>query len=67
MQSLSAMYFATTGGSILALGFSPIASNSALNGSHQLFKVLILTPALSANCCLVIAFMNCYCLMGFEI
>lgn len=56
MQNFPAINFITTGGSNRVLGFSPIASNSALNGLHHLFSVLRLTPALSANCCFVIAF-----------
>ena len=58
MQSLLAMNLTTTGGSILALGCNPIASNSALNGLHHLLRVFKLTPALSANFCFVIDFIS---------
>ena len=56
MQSFSAMNFTTTGGSILARGWSPSASSSRWNGLHHLLSVFRLTPALSASCCFDIAF-----------
>ena len=37
-------------------GCMPIDANSPRNGSHQLIRVFVVTPALSANCCFVIAF-----------
>ena len=56
MQSFSAMNFTTTGGSILARGWSPSASSSRWNGLHYLLSVFRLTSALSASCCFDIAF-----------
>ena len=58
MQSFSAMNFTTTGGSIRDLGCNPIVSSSLRNGLHHLLRVFRLTPALSANFCLDIAFIR---------
>ena len=56
MQNLSAIHFTMWGGNTLMPGFNPIASSSFWYGSHQLINVRTVTPALSANCCFVIAF-----------
>ena len=58
MQNLSAIHFTMWGGSTLMLGFSPIRVSSLRYGRHQFISVLTVTPALSANCCFVIAFIN---------
>ena len=44
------------GGNSIILGCQPIRSSSSRYGSHQRLSVLILTPALLASSCFVIAF-----------
>ena len=61
MQNLSAIHFTMWGGSTLMPGFSPIRVSSLRYGRHQFISVLTVTPALSANCCFVIAFIMSYC------
>ena len=46
-------------------GCMPIDANSPMNGSHQLIRVFVVTPALSANCCFVIAFIR-YSVFSFH-
>jgi len=43
-------------------GVMPIWASSFSNGLHQRSSVLTLTPAQSASCCFVIAFIILYCL-----
>ena len=61
MQNLSAIHFTMWGGSTLMPGFKPIRVSSLRYGRHQFISVLTVTPALSANCCFVIAFIKSYC------
>ena len=56
MQNISERYLMMCGGRTLDVGLNPIAASSWRKGLHQFMRVLTLTPAQSANCCFVIAF-----------
>ncbi len=58
MQNLSTMNCTMWGGSTFMWGCMPIVSNSLKKGSHQLISVFVVTPAQSASCCFVIAFIT---------
>ena len=55
MQNFSVMKRTMWGGSTFMWGYMPIVSSSFRKGSHQLISVFVVTPALSASCCFVIA------------
>ena len=56
MQNLSDRNLTMCGGNKIIFGCQPICSSSSRYGSHQRLSVLILTPALLASSCFVIAF-----------
>ena len=56
MQNFSVMKRTMWGGRTFILGSIPIVFSSFWNGSHQLMRVFVVTPAISANCCFDIAF-----------
>ena len=55
MQNFSVMKRTMWGGSTFMWGYMPIVSSSFRKGPHQLIRVFVVTPALSASCCFVIA------------
>ena len=58
MQNFSTMKRTMWGGNTFMWGCMPIVSNSFMKGAHQLISVFVVTPAESANCCFVIAFIK---------
>ena len=58
MQNFSTMKRTMWGGNTFMWGCMPIVSSSFMKGAHQLISVFVVTPAESANCCFVIAFIK---------
>ena len=56
MQNVSVMNFTTLGGSTRVVGVMPSSLSLSWCGAHHLISVFTVTPARSASCCFVIAF-----------